>query len=140
MRMRVLTHTNKGKLLAIADDVTKLISADKATDSIPPDYNCDGERLVVLVIKAKASYPDSVKRVICNMNRGITANVAFIVDGTPETVKPLLDLTKDCNANIMSDKILYITGGLPFKFIKSVTPEEKATVKAWCEDILKNLK
>jgi hypothetical protein len=36
MRMRVLTHTNKGKLLAIADDVTKLISADKATDSIPP--------------------------------------------------------------------------------------------------------
>ena len=140
MRMRVLTHTNKGKLLAIADDVTKLISADKATDSIPPDYNCDGERLVVLVIKAKASYSDAVKRVICNLNRGITANVAFIVDGTPETVKPLIELTKDCNANIMSDKILYITGGLPFKFIKSVTPEEKATVKAWCEDILANLK
>ena len=140
MRMRVLTHTNKGKLLAIADDVTKLISADKATDSIPPDYNCDGERLVVLVIKAKPSYSDAVKRVICNLNRGITANVAFIVDGNPETVKPLLELTKDCNANIMKDKILYITGGLPFKFIKSVTAEEKATVKAWCEDILANLK
>ena len=140
MRMRVLTHTNKGKLLAIADDVTKLISADKATDSIPPDYNCDGERLVVLVIKAKPAYADTVKRVICNLNRGITANVAFIVDGNEESVKPLLELTKDCTANIMSDKILYITGGLPFKFAKKVTDEEKATVKAWCEDILKNLK
>ena len=140
MRMRVLTHTNKGKLLAIADDVTKLISADKATDTIPPDYNCDGERLVVLVIKAKKSYSDTVKRVICNLNRGITANVAFIVDGNEETVKPLIELTKDCNANIMSDKILYITGGLPFKFIKSVSDEEKATVKAWVEDILANLK
>ena len=140
MRMRVLTHTNKGKLLAIADDVTKLISADKATDSIPPDYNCDGERLVVLVIKAKPSYSDAVKRVICNLNRGITANVAFIVDGDAESVKPLIDLTKDCTANIMSDKILYITGGLPFKFMKKVTDEEKATVKAWCEDILANLK
>ena len=140
MRMRVLTHTNKGKLLAIADDVTKLISADKATDTIPPDYNCDGERLVVLVIKAKKSYSDSVKRVICNLNRGITANVAFIVDGNEESVKPLLELTKDCNANIMSDKILYITGGLPFKFIKGVSAEEKATVKAWVEDILANLK
>ena len=32
MRMRVLTHTNKGKLLTIADEVTKLIEADKATD------------------------------------------------------------------------------------------------------------
>ena len=140
MRMRVLTHTNKGKLLAIADQVTKHISADKATDSIPPDYNCDGERLVVLVMKAKANYSDAVKRVICNLNRGITANVAFIVDGNPETVKPLIELTKDCNANIMSDKILYITGGLPFKFIKNVTPEETETVKNWCADILANLK
>ena len=140
MRMRVLTHTNKGKLLALADDVSKHISADKPADTIPPAYNCDGERLVVLVIRAKASYSDAVKRVICNLNRGITANVAFIVDGTPETVKPLIELTKDCNANIMSDKILYITGGLPFKFIKSVTPEEKAKVEAWCKDILANLK
>lgn len=140
MRMRVLTHTNQGKLLAIADDVTKLISADKATDSIPPDYNCDGERLVVVVVKAKASYNDSVRRVISNFNRGVTANVAFIVDGTPETVQPLLELTKECDANIMKDKILYINGGLPFKFIKKVTPEEKETVKAWCEDILANLK
>lgn len=140
MRMRVLTHTNQGKLLAIADDVTKLISADKATDSIPPDYNCDGERLVVVVVKAKASYNDSVRRVISNFNRGVTANVAFIVDGTPETVQPLLELTKECDANIMKDKILYINGGLPFKFIKKVTPEERETVKAWCEDILANLK
>ena len=27
MRMRVLTHTNKGKLFTIADQVTKLIDA-----------------------------------------------------------------------------------------------------------------
>lgn len=140
MRMRVLTHTSKGKLLAIADYVSTLIEADKKADSIPPDYNCDGERLVVLVIKAKKSYSDTVKRVICNLNRGITANVAFIVDGDAESVKPLIELTKDCNANIMSDKILYITGGLPFKFIKSVSDDEKATVKAWAEDIIKNLK
>ena len=140
MRMRVLTYTTKGKLLAIADDVTKLISADKPTDTIPPAYNCDGERLVVLVIKAKKKYPDTVQRVICNLNRGITANVAFIVDGNEETVKPLIELTKDCNANIMTDKVLFITGGLPFKFAKSVSDEEKATVKAWTEDILANLK
>ena len=49
MRMRVLTHTNKGKLISIADEVTKLISADKATDTIMPAYPCDGERLIVVV-------------------------------------------------------------------------------------------
>ena len=40
MRMRVLTHTNKGKLLAIADAVTKQIETDKETDTIPSAYNC----------------------------------------------------------------------------------------------------
>ena len=140
MRNRVLTYTNKGKLLAIADDVTVHIAADRATDAIPPDYNLDGERLTVLVIKAKKNYPDSVSRVIRNLNRQITANVAFIIDGDAESALPLLELTKDCTSNIMKDKILYITGGLPFKFIKGVTDEEKATVKAWCEDILANLK
>ena len=58
MRMRVLTFTKKGKLLAIADEVTKLIEADKATDVIPPAYPCDGERLVVIVATAKPSMPD----------------------------------------------------------------------------------
>ena len=55
MRMRVLTRTSKGKLLTIADEVTKLISADKATDKIPTAYPCDGERLVVVVASAKSS-------------------------------------------------------------------------------------
>ena len=34
MRMRVLTRTNKGKLLAIADEVTKLIEADGTANGV----------------------------------------------------------------------------------------------------------
>ena len=139
MRMRVLTQTGKGKLLAIADHVTKLIEADKATDVIMPAYNCDGERLVVIVATAKPNMPDSFCRFMRSLKRSVTANVAFIIDGTPENAAPIVEMAKTNNSNVMDDKILYIEGGLPFKFLKKVSPEEMAKVEAWVADIRANL-
>ena len=139
MRMRVLTQTSKGKLLAIADEVTKLIEADKATDIIMPAYPCDGERLIVIVATAKPSMPDSFCRFMRSLKRSVTANIAFIIDGTPENAAKIVEMAKTNNANVMEDKILYLQGGLPFKFLRSVKPEEMEIVKAWVADIRANL-
>ena len=84
MRMRVLTRTGKGKLLAIADQITKLIDADKATDTIMPAYPCDGERLIVVVASAKSSMPDDFCRFMRSIKKSTSANIAFVIDGTPE--------------------------------------------------------
>ena len=138
MRMRVLTHTNKGKLITIADEVTKLISADKATDTIMPAYPCDGERLIVVVATAKPSMPDSFCRFMRSIKRTVSANVAFIIDGTPENAAKIVEMAKTNNSNVMEDSILYVKGGLPF-FGKKVSAEEMAAVKEWTENILKNL-
>ncbi len=140
MRMRVLTRTTKGKLLAIADEVTKLISADKATDTIMPAYPCDGERLIVIVASAKSSMPDDFGRFMRSIKKSVSANIAFIIDGTPENAAKIVEMAKTNDSNVMDDNILYIKGGLPFKFIKSVSAEEMATVKTWVEGILSNLK
>ena len=139
MRMRVLTHTSKGKLLAIADQVTKLIQADKATDTIMPAYPCDGERLIVIVASAKATMPDSFCRFMRSLKKSVTANIAFIFDGTPENAAKIVEMAKTNDSNVIDSNILYVKGGLPFKFIKNVTPEETATVEAWINDILKTL-
>ena len=139
MRMRVLTQTNKGKLIAIADQVTKLIEADKATDVIMPAYPCDGERLIVIVATAKAKMPESFERFVRSLKRSVTANISFIIDGTAEDAAKIVEMAKTNNSNVMEDKILYINGGLPFKFLKKVTDEETATVKSWVEDIKANL-
>ena len=139
MRMRVLTQTNKGKLIAIADEVTKLIEADKATDVIMPAYPCDGERLIVIVATAKAKMPESFERFVRSLKRSVTANIAFIIDGTAEDAAKIVEMAKTNNSNVMEDKILYINGGLPFKFLKKVTDEEMATVKSWVDDIRANL-
>ena len=140
MRMRVLTRTSKGKLLTIADEVTKLISADKATDTIMPAYPCDGERLIVIVASAKSSMPDDFGRFMRSIKKSVSANIAFIIDGTPENAAKIVEMAKTNDSNVMDDNILYIKGGLPFKFMKSVSSEEMATVKAWVEGILANLK
>ncbi len=139
MRMRVLTQTNKGKLLAIADRVTKLIEADKATDVIMPAYPCDGERLIVIVATAKAKMPDSFCRFMRSLKKSVTANIAFIIDGTPENAAPIVEMAKTNNANVMDNNILYLEGGLPFKFLKKVTDEEIAKVDAWVKEIRANL-
>jgi hypothetical protein len=135
MRMRVLTQTNKGKLLAIADQVTKLIEADKATDVIMPAYPCDGERLIVIVATAKPKMPDSFCRFVRSLKKSVTANIAFIIDGTPENAASIVEMAKTNNSNVIDDNILYLEGGLPFKFLKKVTPEETAKVEAWVKEI-----
>jgi hypothetical protein len=139
MRMRVLTHTSKGKLISVANEVTKLISADKPTDTIMPAYPCDGERLIVIVATAKATMPDSFCRFVRSLKRTVAANVAFIIDGTPENAAKIVEMAKTNNANIIEDDILYLKGGLPFKFIKSVSDEEINSVRTWVEGILKKL-
>lgn len=135
MRNRVLTQTNKGKLLAVASEVSKLIEADKDVDVIMPAYPCDGERLIVIVATAKPTMPESFQRFMRSLKRSVTANVAFIIDGTPENAAKIVEMAKTGNSNVMEDKILYLAGGLPFSFLKKVTTEENEKVKAWVEEI-----
>lgn len=135
MRMRVLTQTSKGKLLAIADKVTSLIEADKKTDVIMPAYPCDGERLIVIVATAKANMPDSFCRFMRSLKKSVTANIAFIIDGTPENAAKIVEMAKTNNSNVIDDNILYINGGLPFKFMRGVKPEEMDAVTEWVKQI-----
>ena len=137
--MRVLTQTSKGKLLAIADEVTKLIEADKATDIIMPAYPCDGERLIVIVATAKPNMPESFCRFVRSLKKAVTANVAFIIDGTPENAAKIVEMAKTNNSNVIEDNILYLEGGLPFKFLRKVSAEEMEKVKTWVAEIRASL-
>ncbi len=139
MRMRVLTQTSKGKMLAIADRLTKLIEADKDTDVIMPAYPCDGERLIIIVATAKAAMPDSFCRFLRTISRNNTANIAFVIDGSEENAKKIVEMAKTSNCNVIDNNILYINGGLPFKFLKSVSSEEIAAVEKWVGEIRASL-
>ena len=65
--------------------------------------------------------------------------VPFIIDGTPENAASIVEMAKTNNSNVIEDNILYIDGGLPFKFLKNVSSNEMAKVKAWVAEIRSSL-
>ena len=139
MKMRVLTATKKGKLLTLADVVAKKAESTYAVDSIPPAYSCERERLVVIVASASANMPNPFQLFCKDLSRDRAQNVAFIIDGSPENAAKIVEMVKNAGGNVLDD-ILYISGGLPFKFAKKVTPEELAQGNDWTDRILAEIK
>ncbi len=141
MKIRVLTATSKGKLKSIAAELATLAANDiYKADIIPPAYACDNERLIILIVTPSAiPHKGDYVRFIQGLNRQRSRNVAFIVDGTEEQIKPYVDTIKENNVNVVD--ILYMNGGLPsiLSIFTGMTAEEKATVTAWYENVIKNL-
>ena len=138
MKLRVLTATNKGKLLTIAETLAKKCQAEYAVDVIPPAYSCDRERLVILVVSAKASMPNAFAIFCKDLSRARSQHVALLVDGTPENAAPIIEWIKGAGSHVC-EEVLYMNGGLPFKFLRSVTEEENAAATAWLERIMADL-
>ncbi len=65
--------------------------------------------------------------------------MALIADGLPEDVAKLKEIIKEAGTNFIDD-VLIITGGLPFKFAKKVTPDEEKAVDEWTDRILATVK
>ena len=138
--MRVLYATSKGKLMSLAAKVAEKAESSYKADKIPPAYPCERERLIVIVVSAKASMPETFTRFCSSrISREMATNVAFIVDGKPEHAAPIMESIKSTGVNVIED-VLYIDGGLPFKFAKKYSPDEESAVLGWTERILTQLK
>ncbi len=138
MKLRVLTATKKGKLLALASAVAGEYS-NYAADVIPPAYPCDSERLVVIFLSAASKYSTSFEIFCKNLNKDSAQNVALVVDGDAEKAAMAIEWLRNAGANFSED-ILYMNGGLPFKFLKKYTEEEKKTVLDWVEKTIQSFK
>ncbi len=138
MKIRVLTSTNKGKLLSLAEIISKEVSADYAVDVIPPGYKCDREAMVIIVASAKNTISTEFSRFLDTLNAETAKKVALLLDADTVAEKIITEKIKDAGSELV-DNILRIRGGLPFKFLKKFTDEELKTVKAWTSEILKKL-
>lgn len=143
MKMRVVTATNKGKLLTLAERIAKKGESTYAVDVIPPAYQMDRERLVVIVATLNSNMPSSFRIFCSGLNRDRTSNVALVVDAPnaakcADAVAEVKEAVVQAGAKFY-ENVLYIQGGLPFKFMKKTTPEEEAAVDAWTEELLASI-
>lgn len=138
MKLRVLTNTGKGKLLALGKAMADEYS-NYAADKIDPAYPCDGERLVVIFVTAKAKYSDVFRRFCSSLNKSLAQNVALVVDGDMAKAQPVIDWISGAGTNFCPE-VYSINGGLPFKFLKKYTEQEKADLFAWLERTIQSFK
>ncbi len=135
MKLRVLTATKKGKLLTIADLLSKRGQSDYPPDSIPPDYPCERERLVVIVASLAAKMPNSFELFCKDLGLGRASHVALLVDGTPEQAAKVTEWIQGARGKVF-DEVLYMKGGAPFKFLRSVSEEETKAAEAWFDRVI----
>ena len=129
MKLRVLTNTNKGKLLALAKAMADEYS-NYAADKIDPAYPCDGERLVVIIVSAKAKYSDVFRRFCSSLNKTLAQNVALVVDGDMAKAQPVIDWISGAGTNEHQ-------GGTA---VYCYTDAEKADLFAWLERTIQSFK
>lgn len=136
IKMRVLYSSNKGKMETLARAISeKFDLAINAVDVIPPAYSCDKERLVIMGISVGDEPSDQLRLFCRELTKARTQNVALYVDGKASGIQKIKDTLKEAGTNVI-EEMYTVKGGLPFKFAKKITEEEKAGILAWAEKVV----
>lgn len=138
IKMRYLHKTKNPKIVALGEQFVQkydLKDNKNAFDIIPPAYSCDKERLVILALTIKKEPDDIVRRFCAELDKKKAANVALVVDGTPEAAEKIVTVLKNAGTNV-AEKIHYVKSAGFLNLNGKVTPEEVAEFLAWTEDVI----
>ena len=137
IKMRVLCTPGKKKLVSITQMIKQEFQLNiNAADVIPPAYSCDKERLVVLVVTCKGSLKDDARLFISELNKNRAANVALMIDGTPEGDTYVRSLLTTAGTNVCPET-LYVNGGNLFN--SKITDQEKSDILAWVNKCIESI-
>lgn len=138
IKMRYLHKAKNPKIVRLGEQfVNKYGLADNknAFDIIPPAYSCDKERLVILALTLKKDIDDVVRRFCAELDKKKAANVALVVDGTPEAAAKIVTVLKEAGTNVVDD-IFYVQSAGFLNLKGSVSAEEVSAFFDWTEKIL----
>lgn len=132
IKVRVLHFSNKGKMISLADAICAKL--DCKSDTIPPAYPCENERLVIIGASVGKEVPNQLRLFCAGLNKSRAHNVAFYIDGTEEAATQLKNLIREAGANPI-EEVHFCKGGLPLKFVKGISEEERAGIVDWASKI-----
>ena len=138
IKMRYLHKAKNPKIVRLGEQfVNKYGLADNknAFDIIPPAYSCDKERLVILALTLKKDVDDVVRRFCAELDKKKAANVALVVDGTPETAAKIVAVLKEAGTNVVED-IFYVQSAGFLNLKSSVSVEEVSAFFEWTEKVI----
>ena len=130
IKMRVVYYSKNLKTLS--EQLST--EADCKADTVPPAYNIEKQKLLIVCTKSFKSVPDDLSRFLGGLDKTRAANVVFLVDGKPGTAGNLVDKARNAGANVVADT-MYIKTNLFGKV--SAADVEKA--KEWKDKIVASL-
>ena len=136
--MRYLHKAKNPKIVRLGEQfVNKYGLADNknAFDIIPPAYSCDKERLVILALTLKKDVDDVVRRFCAELDKKKAANVALVVDGTPEAAAKIVAVLKEAGTNVVED-IFYVQSAGFLNLKGGVSVEEVSAFFEWTEKVI----
>lgn len=131
LKMRAVYYGSK-KMKALAEAVS--FDAEKKADTIPPAYNVEKVRLLIICVKAAKNYSDTIDRFFGGLDKARADNVAFIIEGAEGSGQNVIERVKEAGTNVIP-KVLYVKGGL----FASVKPDEIEGAKSWLAEIVKSI-
>lgn len=138
IKMRYLHKAKNPKITALGEQFVQkydLKDNKNAFDIIPPAYSCDKERLVILALTVKKEPDDVVRRFCAELDKKKTANVALVIDGTPEAAAKIVNVLKEAGTNVVED-IHYVKSAGFLNLNGKVSAEEVADFLAWVEKVI----
>jgi len=130
IKMRVVYYSKNLKTLS--EQLST--EADCKADTVPPAYNIEKQKLLVICTKAFKNVPDDLARFLGGLDKTRAANVAFVIDGKPGTAGSLVDKASNAGTNVIADTI-YIKSNL----FGQVSAAEIERVKQWKDNIVASL-
>ncbi len=106
-------------------------------DRVPPAYNPENQRLVVLAIASGKEATNEITRFCHELNKKRAANVAFIFDAPEEAKTAIMNAAREAGTNVISDVLDIKTGGLPF--LVKFTDDDKKAIDEWFEKVTNQL-
>lgn len=138
IKMRYLHKAKNPKIKALGEAFVQkydLKDNKNAFDIIPPAYSCDKERLVILALTVKKEPDDVVRRFCAELDKKKAANVALVIDGTPEAAANIVTVLKNAGTNVFED-IHYVKSAGFLNLNGKVTPEEVGEFLVWVDNII----
>jgi len=136
MKAKVLFYPESKKKLGMFGEIfsSKL---DCKSERIPPAYNPENEKLVIIGVTAGKEPTNELIRFCHEINKKRAANVAFYFDAPKNVQTDIMNAVREGGSNVISEVFECKTGGLPF--LIKMTDEEKNAASEWCDKVISQL-
>ena len=108
--------------------------ADCKADTVPPAYNIEKQKLLIVCTKAFKTVPDDLSRFLGGLDKTRAANVVFVIDGKEGTSGNLVDKARNAGTNVIADT-MYVKSNL----FGQISAAEVERVKEWKDKIVASL-